>query len=265
MLEIIQNYRDNVRNIYEEPEISIYNEDYFKKQCGGFEAFNLTNGKELDGSRQFVLNLQPLQAHYSALDIGCGRGELVYALARLGLRQVVGIDISEDSVRISKEVCAKQISEDQVKIQKMSAINLEFDDTLFDIIYMTDVVEHLSDSNLRLAIAEAYRVLKPGGQLVIHTLPTVNYKLYGQYLTKYYLKLQGRHWWTPTAKEESLLGHVNIQSKISLESYIYQLFKPENTNVFYASVNSKTFLKRIVGYMGLWKIMSPHLWAVATK
>lgn len=244
MFELIRSYKDNVRCTYEEPAINIYNESYYKEQCGGFKEFSRSNGEELDSSRQYVMSLCPLKSSYSALDVGCGRGELVLALARQGLEYVAGIDLSRDSIKLAQEVCQRQIVDKQVTIQKMSATNLEFNDTLFDVIYMTDVVEHLCDSNLKKAISEAYRVLKPGGKLIIHTLPTVNFKLYGQYLTKYYLALQGRKWWTPTTKQEAAIGHVNIQSKKSLESYLHELFKSKNTYVFYAPVNSSGFLKK---------------------
>jgi SAM-dependent methyltransferase len=36
---------------------------------------------------------------------------------------------------------------------------------------MTDVVEHLAQSELAAALAEARRVLRPGGRLVVHTSP----------------------------------------------------------------------------------------------
>ena len=265
MFELIRNYKDNVRCTYEEPEINIYNESYYKEQCGGFKEFNRSNGEELDSSRHAVLNLCPLESSYSALDVGCGRGELVLALARQGLEYVAGIDLSEDSIKLAREVCEKQIISQQVTIQRMSATSLEFNDNLFNVIYMTDVVEHLCDSNLKIAISEAYRALKPGGKLIIHTLPTVNYKLYGQYLTKYYLALQGRKWWTPTTREEAGIGHVNIQSKKSLESYLHKSFKSKNTNVFYAPVNPEGILKKLISCLNIWNIMSPHLWAVAIK
>lgn len=266
MLQILKNYRYNTRHIYKEPPIEIYNEDYYKNQCGGFETFCHSNGEELDAIRQYVLSLCPLQHDYSALDIGCGRGEIVFSLARTGLRYVVGIDLSDDSINISRKVCDRQIENGQIAIQRMSATQLELDDKIFDVIYMTDIVEHLSDANLKKAISEAHRVLKPGGSLVIHTLPTVNYKLYGQYITKYYFGLKGMKWWTPTSQEEAALcGHVNIQSKFSLESYLYKSFEAKNVKVFYDVVNSGSALKRLVSMLGLWKIMSPHLWAVAIK
>ena len=75
--KIIKNHKENKRRIYEEPPIDIYDEQYFKTQCGGFELFNYSQGLELDDVSESALNLCTLQPDYFALDTGCRRGELV--------------------------------------------------------------------------------------------------------------------------------------------------------------------------------------------
>jgi ubiquinone/menaquinone biosynthesis C-methylase UbiE len=265
MMEIIKNYQDNKRFVYEEPPITIYDGEYYTKQCGGFETFLDSGGQELDDSRQRVLDLCKVDPSFSALDIGCGRGELVFALADLGLTYVEGIDLSEDAIHFAQQTCENKSFKGKVNVQLMSATQLEFADNTFDVAYMTDIVEHLSDENLKLAVSEAYRVLKPGGVLVIHTLPTVNFKLYGQYLMKYYMRLRGQDWWTPTSKEEISGGHINIHSRESLRDYLLCSFSPKTTKVFYGPVNPHSLLKKIASFFGIWVIMSSHLWATAVK
>ena len=251
MLEIIKNYRDNQRRVYEEPPISIYDEEYYTKQCGGFEIFLDSDGQALDDSRQRVLDLCEVNASFSALDIGCGRGELVFALAERGLTYVEGIDLSEDAIDFAVKVCDGKKFKGKVNVQLMSATELEFLDNTFDVAYMTDIVEHLSSENLKKAVSEAYRVLKPGGVLVIHTLPTVNFKLYGQYLMKYYMRLRGQEWWTPTSKQEISSEHINIHSRESLRDYLLCSYSSKTTNVFYGPVNPHSLLKKIVGFFGV--------------
>ncbi|GFE68198.1 class I SAM-dependent methyltransferase [Chroococcus sp. FPU101] len=265
MIEFIKNYQDNKRRIYQEPSIDIYNEEYYTKECGGSEIFKLSQGSELDDVRSYVLKLCSLKPGDTAIDIGCGRGELLFALANHELHHVVGIDLSQESVNLSLQTCQQQIAQGQVTVKNMSATQLEFDNNTFDIAFMTDLVEHLSDANLRQAISEAYRVLKPGGTLIIHTLPTINFKLYGQYITKYYFRLKSIDWPTPTTKEEIVFGHINIQSKSSLKLYLHQSFLSNDIQVFYAPVNPNGLLKKLITLLGLWSIMSPHLWAIAKK
>lgn len=266
MLEILKNFKDNRRRIYEEAPMESYSKEYYLENCAGHELFTQHEGKELDTIRRYVLDLVPLQPGSSGLDIGCGRGEIVSALSQLGLSFVAGIDASAVAIELSKATCQVQISRGQVGIYQMNATRLEFETGRFDILYMTDIVEHLSDENLRKALSEAHRVLKPGGSLVIHTMPTVNYKVLGQYLVKYYYATKGRPWFTPTAREESgFATHVNIQSKASLCEYLYEAFPKRSTRVFYGPSNPAGPLKRFITALGLWSVLGPHLWAIARK
>lgn len=253
--EIVRSYKDNIRRVYPEPSVGIYNK-------GGYENLD---PQQLKDKTRYMLSLRPLQLGYHVLDIGCGNGEMVMTLARLGLQYVVGVDVSQDSIDICKGKSASQVTQGQNVFKRMSATDLKFDDAVFDVVYMADMVEHLSDANLRKAIAEAHRVLKPGGHLLIHTAPTVNYKLCGQYIAKYYFGLQGRSWLTLTSREEAALGHVNIQSQSSLKSYLCGSFRPNQVKAFYGPVNPKGALKKLISLLGLWPLLSYHLWAVARK
>jgi SAM-dependent methyltransferase len=53
----------------------------------------------------------------------------------------------------------------------MDATSLEFDSDTFDVGLMLDVVEHLHPPILEKVLQEVGRVLKPGGKLIIHTVP----------------------------------------------------------------------------------------------
>ena len=130
---------------------------------------------------------------------------------------------------------------------------------------MADIVEHLSDENLTRTIAQVFRVLKPGGRCIVLTEPTVLYKKIGQYFVKDYFSKKGTEWLAPTILEESLITHINIQSKASLSGYLTGSFGKDKVRVFYAPINSEGKLKRIVSAMRLWCIFSPHLWAIAKK
>ncbi len=253
--EILRNYKENARCVYPEPSIEIYNES----------SYSHLNTETLHDKIGYLLKLCPLKPNYHAIDIGSGAGDLVFALAEKGLEQVWGIDASQDAIDIAQNKIDRHPRNGQVHFQQMSATNLEFSDEHFDIAYMADIVEHLDGQNLRKAFSEAYRVLKIGSYLVVHTAPTVNYKRYGQYFAKYYFEQRGITWFTPTVKEESSLGHVNIQSKSSLKNYISEFFTPDRVQVFHAPLNLEGSLKKMISLIGLWPIMSPHLWAIARK
>jgi SAM-dependent methyltransferase len=62
-----------------------YTASYYLSDCGGFDAWLRGQGKSLDDPRLAAMAaLAGLRRGESVLDLGCGRGELTYALARPG-------------------------------------------------------------------------------------------------------------------------------------------------------------------------------------
>ena len=115
---------------------------------------------------QTILNHQGLKLpELNVLDIGCGGGILSEEFARMGCA-VRGIDISASSVSIA----LKHARNDRLKIEYQvgSALALPFSTASFDVVVCCDVLEHLPD--LTAAIAEAARVLKPGGTFLFDTI-----------------------------------------------------------------------------------------------
>ncbi len=94
------------------------------------------------------------QPGQSLLDIGVGTGRLIDMFSE---QDKHGVDISIDYLRLAAQ---KGISPYLAKAEE-----LPFEDKSFDIIVSTDVLEHVLDLNA--AIAEMYRVLKPGGHLIV--------------------------------------------------------------------------------------------------
>lgn len=96
------------------------------------------------------------------LDIGCGGGFLSNALGKSG-HEVYGIDMSEESLKVAK----KHDTTNTVKYQYANAYSLPFPDQSFDVVCAMDFLEHVEDP--QKVIAEASRVLKPGGIFFFHT------------------------------------------------------------------------------------------------
>ena len=78
-----------------------YDQKYYLTDCGGYEVYKKSKGKELDGRLAPILSVVR-DKKKRILDIGCGRGELSFALARTGAK-VVGIDYSESAICLAKE------------------------------------------------------------------------------------------------------------------------------------------------------------------
>jgi methionine biosynthesis protein MetW len=100
------------------------------------------------------------------LDIGCGDGSFILKFRKDC--ETFGVDISQSAVKMAKET---GISAYEVDV---SSQRLPFQDEYFDIIYMGDVIEHLTNPDH--AIKEVTRVLKQNGFLVLST-PNLAYWL----------------------------------------------------------------------------------------
>lgn len=90
------------------------------------------------------------------LDAGCGTGLLAKKLGRFG--DVLGIDINPEAVKFAKKR--------GVKVKKASVLRIPFRANTFDLVTSLDVIYH-REVNDNVALREFYRVLKPGGILIL--------------------------------------------------------------------------------------------------
>ncbi len=97
----------------------------------------------------------------SILEVGCGGGFLSAALVGDGWREVAS-DVSYDAARFARDRGATDA------LVFDAGGGWPFADGSFDAVLMTDVLEHLDEDET--ALAEAGRILRPGGAVVV-TVP----------------------------------------------------------------------------------------------
>ncbi len=103
------------------------------------------------------------------LDAGCGDGYYLFLLNRLDLNiKLVGVDADEKALASA----AQNLKDKQIKLVRGDVSNLPFAKDIFDGVILSEVLEHLN--NDAIALAEARRVLQPGGKLVV-SVPNLNY------------------------------------------------------------------------------------------
>src|SRR5215831_10592795 len=93
------------------------------------------------------------------LDCGCGTGANLDLLARFG--PSYGFDVSEAGLRIGRAA-------GRTRLARATATAAPFPAASFDIVTSFDVLYSLPDADERKAIAEMYRVLKPGGFALVN-------------------------------------------------------------------------------------------------
>ncbi|KTC62815.1 SAM-dependent methyltransferase [Pseudomonas fluorescens ABAC62] len=110
----------------------------------------------------FIEPLRALYPHSCALDLGCGRGEWLEILAEMGFKPL-GVDLDRGML----EACTER------------GLPVELDDALNALKKLADdsqavvsgfhIAEHIPFDDLKTLVAEALRVLRPGGLLILET------------------------------------------------------------------------------------------------
>ena len=101
------------------------------------------------------------------LDVGCGPGRLasVFADRVAPTGAVDGIDASVEMIKRARSQARKRRV--AVTFQVAFAQDLPFPDVTFDAVGCTLALHHVAQDHQRTAVEEMYRVLKPGGRLLI--------------------------------------------------------------------------------------------------
>ena len=112
------------------------------------------------------LEHNPIEKDLTILDVGCGGGRTISKLATIATQaKVYGIDYSDESVAATKRTNARWIGLGRVEVQHGSVSQLPFPDGMFDLV--TAVETHFWWPNLPGDMREVFRVLKPGGMLIL--------------------------------------------------------------------------------------------------
>lgn len=111
-----------------------------------------------------ILGDRNTSENLAVLDIGCNAGSFSLVWAEAG-SQVSGIDINGELVGIARERAAE--ARVAVDFRVGSAVALPWRDATFDVIVMPELLEHVEDWSS--CLAEAARVLRPGGLMMVST------------------------------------------------------------------------------------------------
>ena len=109
----------------------------------------------------------------AVLDVGCGGGKTIkYMSKHSGAAKLYGIDISPASVSATLRANKKAVALGRVAAVAADVCDIPFDDAFFDVVIA--VQTHYYWSDLKKAMAEIYRVVKPDG---VFLLIAENYKM----------------------------------------------------------------------------------------
>lgn len=225
--ELLIKTKPNAKNMFTlhtkayETLVDSYDSNYYLNDCGGYDTFIKSNGKEITDHRLLAaLYLARPNKSKAILDVGSGRGELSYALSKFA-SHVTGLDYSKDAITI-----AQQTFQNIDNLEFIQADILKFNtDMKYDVVLATDVVEHIEEDMLHKMYEKITTLLGKNGVFIIHTAPNkLNYmyeygrrykvaKEIGTYIPK-----------SPRSYYEDMM-HINEQTPANLNRGLKKYFK----------------------------------------
>lgn len=136
-------------------------------------------GYDIEKERKFILDkAKPLYGNI--LEIGTGKGYLALELAKQGFK-FTSIDISKEDQEFARLNLKYFGLEKYVNFRIENAENLSFGDKSFDIIFLVNVVHHLT--NPFRVMDEVIRVVTSGGKIILSDFTKDGFDIVDKVLT----------------------------------------------------------------------------------
>ncbi|MBI2619932.1 MAG: bifunctional demethylmenaquinone methyltransferase/2-methoxy-6-polyprenyl-1,4-benzoquinol methylase UbiE [Ignavibacteriales bacterium] len=148
------------------PYDPLYVRNLFDRIAGRYDFLNhlLSSGIDILWRKRAVRLLRPLKPQ-SILDVATGTGDFAFEASRLRPREIIGIDVSTEMLRVAARKAVRRNLETMVSFQAGAAEQLPFSDKMFDAVIVAFGIRNFS--SLEGGLAEMCRVLRPGGAVLI--------------------------------------------------------------------------------------------------
>ena len=177
---------------------------FFVANVGCF-LYTTRRGKFVEWNR--ILDGLHLRGDEVVLDMGCGRGAVLTAVAgRMTTGRVTGIDIwsRKDQSGNARDVTLRNAAlegvSDRVQIETGDMRAMPYPDASFDLVVSSLAIHNIPRvGDRKRAIVEAFRVVRPGGRIVIADIRTT--RMYAEVLRNLGAldvesrRLGWRFWW----------------------------------------------------------------------
>ncbi|HZW06722.1 MAG TPA: bifunctional demethylmenaquinone methyltransferase/2-methoxy-6-polyprenyl-1,4-benzoquinol methylase UbiE [Phycisphaerales bacterium] len=140
----------------------------FAAIAGSYDVNNRVHSFGLDQRwRRFAVRQAAVKPGDTVLDVACGTGDLSRLFADSGASKVVGLDYTEEMLAVARQKRGQSTGRVAREIEYIrgDAQALPFADATFDVVSIAFGIRNVQDP--AKAVGEFFRVLKPGGRLVV--------------------------------------------------------------------------------------------------
>lgn len=159
----IQQFYDSSSRLWEE----IWGEHMHHGYYGRAGTYKINRRQAQIDLIEELLDWSKVRTAENILDVGCGIGGSTLYLAKKFNAQATGITLSPAQAARATQRAQEFNLEETVRFQVADAQNMPFEDNNFDLVWSLESGEHMADKSKFLR--ECYRVLKPGGTLILVT------------------------------------------------------------------------------------------------
>ncbi|MDH5607950.1 MAG: bifunctional demethylmenaquinone methyltransferase/2-methoxy-6-polyprenyl-1,4-benzoquinol methylase UbiE [Cyclobacteriaceae bacterium] len=140
--------------------------EMFNNISGKYDFLNhfLSLGIDIWWRKKAIRQLRDLKPA-QILDIATGTGDLAIAALSLHPEKVTGVDISEGMLKVGREKLKRKSLDTKIELLAGDSENLPFADNKFDAVIVAFGVRNFE--NLEKGLSDMYRVVRPGGRVVI--------------------------------------------------------------------------------------------------
>lgn len=212
---------DNLKSIYEDIALS------------GDETTTASDFHLRD--LEIKLSLEYIRDGDKVLDVGCGPGVALTNYASKRKIEAHGIDYAENMIKFAQQRTAEKFPNLEIQFQPASVLELPFENNTFDIVTSHRCLMALLDWNKQQdAIKEIYRVLKPGGMLILQEGTFEGLDKLNFYRRKFNLSEI-----SPDGKDRLHTLKFHEDQLISFTSSIFELVRIQSFGMYY-------FITRII-------------------
>ncbi len=114
-----------------------------------------------------LIDLLEIESGHKILDIGCGTGFVTRKIADKLSADAQGFAMGIDAAGMMIEGAREKRGDQTCRFEVAAAEDLPFENSTFDSVISTLFFHHIQLDLKKKALSEAFRVLKPGGKLII--------------------------------------------------------------------------------------------------